>query len=157
MTAKHWPEVQAIYEQGIATGNATFETAVPEWEEWDKNHLASCRIIMADGAKILGWAALTPVSGRSVYSGVAEVSVYVADQAHGMGIGRRLLEELVAESERNNFWTLQASIFRENVASLKIHEQCGFKLLGVRERIGKMKGIWRDTILLQRRSNTVGL
>ncbi len=156
-TITHWPEVKAIYEQGIATGNATFETNAPEWEVWDKAHFPNCRIVMTDGAKVLGWAALTPVSARSVYSGVAEVSVYVAIEEQRKGIGKRLLQELITESENNDFWTLQASIFKENTASLKIHEECGFKLLGVRERIGKMNGVWRDTVLLQRRSKTVGV
>ncbi len=157
LTAIHWPAVKAIYEQGIATGNATFQTTAPEWDEWDKAHVTRCRIVMEEGAQVLGWAALTPVSARSVYSGVAEVSVYVAPEAQGRGIGRLLLQQLIKESEHNHFWMLQASIFPENKASLKIHEQCGFTVLGVRERIGQWKGTWRDTIFVQRRSKTVGV
>src|SRR5690348_13822618 len=140
-----WRFVKEIYEEGIATGNATFQTSAPQWEEWNNSHLAHSRVIAKDGDDILGWAALTPVSGRCVYAGVAEVSVYVSSKARGKGIGKQLLQKLIEESEANNIWTLQAGIFPENIQSLKIHEGCGFRVIGKRERIGKLNGIWRDT------------
>ena len=157
LMSTHWPEVKLIYEQGIATGHATFQTAAPEWEEWNKSHISSPRLVMMDENKVLGWAALTAVSGRCVYAGVAEVSVYVASQAQGRGIGKQLLQQLIIESEQQNFWTLQAGIFPENKASLHIHEQLGFRILGSRERIGKMNGVWRNTVFLERRSKITGL
>lgn len=157
MTAGHWPDVKAIYESGIATGNATFQTGAPAWEEWDAAHIKTCRLVAVDNGALLGWAALTPVSGRCVYAGVAEVSVYIAENARGKGVGRRLLDALIGESEQHNFWTLQAGIFPENVASIKLHEACGFRIVGRRERIGQMHGIWRDTMLLERRSSKVGI
>jgi len=157
MQRHDWPEVKHIYEDGIATGNATFQQSAPEWEEWDKNHLSTCRVVAKDNDTILGWAALTPVSGRCVYAGVAEVSVYINEEARGKGLGKKLLEMLVEESEANDIWTLQAGIFPENTASLKIHEACGFRILGTREKIGKMNGVWRDTILMERRSKKTGI
>jgi len=153
-----WQQVKSIYEEGIATGNATFQTTAPTWEEWDDSHLKNSRIVAIDEQdQILGWAALTPVSGRCVYAGVAEVSVYVSPRMRGMGVGKALLEELIRQSEQNGFWTLTAGIFPENEASLRIHKQAGFKLLGIREKIGKMNGQWRDTVLLERRSQIVGI
>jgi L-amino acid N-acyltransferase YncA len=157
LTFAQWPGVKLIYEQGIATGHATFQTAAPEWEEWDKSHISSPRLVMMEGIKVLGWAALTAVSGRCVYAGVGEVSIYVASEAQGRGIGKQLLAQLIRESEQQDFWTLQAGIFPENKASLHIHEQLGFRILGVREKIGKMNGVWRDTVLLERRSKIAGL
>lgn len=157
MTADDWSAVRAIYEEGIATGHATFQTAAPSWEEWDGDHLKPCRIVAVDGHRVLGWAALTKVSGRCVYSGVAEVSIYVAAAARGHGIGKRLLEALIAASEQNGLWTLQAGIFPENGASLATHERCGFRVVGRREKLGKMHGVWRDILLLERRSQTIGL
>jgi len=157
MLPQHWEDVKRIYEEGIGTGNATFQTAAPEWEEWNKAHLQTCRLIAVENDKLLGWAALTPVSDRCVYAGVAEVSVYIAEAARGKGMGKQLLQALINESEQHNLWTLQAGIFPENISSIKIHEACGFRIIGKRERIGKMNGIWRDTILLERRSNTVGI
>jgi len=152
---KHWDQVKIIYQKGIDTGNATFQTSAPSWEEWDSSHLASCRITMQQDGKVVGWAALTPVSSRCVYAGVAEVSVYV-DPAHcGKGIGLTLLNELVRQSEAEGIWTLQAGIFPENMASLRIHEKAGFRILGTREKIGKQNGIWRDTALLERRSSAI--
>lgn len=156
MQAGHWPQVKNIYEEGIATGNATFQTSAPPWEEWDKNHLPHSRVVAKDGASIIGWAALTPVSGRCVYAGVAEVSVYVSAAARGKGAGKALLHQLIAESEANGIWTLQAGVFLENEASLHLHKACGFRKVGVREKIGKMNGSWRDTVLLERRSGRVG-
>jgi len=157
MKPSDWEAVKDIYEEGINTGNATFQQSAPAWEEWNNNHLQHSRIIAKEGDEISGWAALTPVSGRCVYAGVAEVSVYVSGKARGKGLGKQLLKKLIEESEANNIWTLQAGIFPENQASINIHEACGFRMLGTRERIGKMNGIWRDTILLERRSKTVGI
>ncbi len=151
-----YPSVKEIYELGIATGNATFQTEAPSWETWDKDHLKTCRLVAIDET-VIGWAALTPVSGRCVYAGAAEVSVYVHPNAQSNGVGKKLLEALIRESEKENIWTLQAGIFPENKTSLHVHKQCGFREIGYREKIGKMKDIWRDTILLERRSKTVGL
>jgi len=156
LTSKHWAQVKDIYEQGIATGNATFQTASPSWEEWDSSHVKTSRIVVTENNEVLGWAAITPVSGRCVYAGVGEVSVYVAANAQGRGLGKALLQELIKQSEADGFWTLTAGIFPENKGSLKIHEKAGFKILGIRERIGKMNGKWRDTVLLERRSEVVG-
>jgi phosphinothricin acetyltransferase len=156
MLPLHWPSVKKIYEEGIATGNATFQTTAPAWEEWDAAHVKNSRLVAMEQDEVLGWAALTAVSGRCVYAGVGEVSVYVAATARGKGIGKKLLEALITESEKNNFWTLQAGIFPENAGSIKIHEACGFRVIGKREKIGQMNGIWRDTLLLERRSTIVG-
>ncbi len=157
MQAADWQFVKQIYEEGIATGNSTFQTFAPEWDEWNISHLEHSRGVAKEGDNILGWAALTPVSGRCVYAGVAEVSVYVSDKARGKGLGKQLLQKLIEESEANNLWTLQAGIFPENIPSIKIHEDCGFRIIGKREKIGKMNGSWRDTILLERRSNKIGI
>jgi L-amino acid N-acyltransferase YncA len=157
MKPDHWSQVKAIYENGIATGNATFQTSAPEWEEWNSAHVKTCRLVAIEDEKVLGWAALTAVSGRCVYAGVGEVSVYIDETARGKGIGKALLEELIKESEQNNFWTLQAGIFPENIASIKIHESVGFRIIGTREKIGTMNGVWRDTILLERRSVKIGI
>ncbi|MES2894168.1 MAG: N-acetyltransferase family protein [Bacteroidota bacterium] len=157
MLPQHWEAVKRIYEEGIATGNATFQTAAPGWQEWDSAHLKTCRIIAIGNNEVLGWAALTPVSGRCVYAGVAEVSVYVATNARGKNIGSLLLKELINKSEQNGIWTLQSGIFPENKASISMHEKNGFRILGYRERIGKMGNTWRDTISLERRSNKVGI
>ena len=154
----HWPEAKAIYEAGLATGNATFQTEAPTWEAWDQSHLGHSRLVATDDAGgVLGWAALSPVSGRCVYGGVAEVSVYVAAEARGQGVGRQLLAALIAEAEAHGMWTLQAGIFPENLASLKLHEALGFRTVGYRERIGKLHGVWRNTVLLERRSSVVGV
>ena len=157
MTPNDWPAVAAIYAEGIRTGNATFQTDVPSWEDWNKAHISNCRLVANKQDSIAGWAALTPVSARCVYAGVAEVSVYVGEAFRAQGIGLALLEQLVIESEANGFWTLQAGIFPENTGSIRIHEKCGFTILGSRERIGQMGGIWRDTMLLERRSKVVGI
>jgi phosphinothricin acetyltransferase len=156
MSADDGPRVLAIYRQGIATGDATFETSVPAWEAWDRKHLSHSRVVAHDRDELLGWTALSPLSDRCVYAGVAEVSVYVAQGARGRGVGGRLLETLVRESEAAGIWTLQAGIFPENHASLAIHRRCGFRVVGVRERIGQMQGRWRDVMMLERRSAVAG-
>jgi len=156
LTANDWEFVSSIYLEGIGTGQATFETRAPTWAEWNSNHLTAPRLVATSEEQIVGWAALTPVSSRAVYAGVAEISVYVANYRRGKGVGRALLETLVVESEKNAIWTLQASIFPENVASLALHKSCGFREVGRRERIGKMNGVWRDTILMERRSKLIG-
>ena len=152
-----WPAVADVYRQGIESGHATFETEVPSPGAWDAGHLKAPRLVAREGDRLLGWAALSPVSDRCVYGGVAEVSVYVAGEARGRGIGRRLLEEVVAASEEAGIWTLQAGIFPENEASLAIHRACGFRVVGRRERLGRLAGEWRDVILLERRSAAVGV
>jgi len=144
MVADDWPDVRAIYEDGIATGHATFQMASPSWDSWDAGHVESCRLVAEENGAVLGWAALSRVSSRPVYAGVAEVSVYVAAKARGRGVGRLLLTELVRESERNGIWTLQAGIFPENKASIALHERCGFRIVGTREKLGQMRGTWRD-------------
>jgi L-amino acid N-acyltransferase YncA len=157
MEPHHWNEVRRIYEEGLSTGNATFQTTAPEWEDWNKAHIQTGRLVAFENGIIVGWAALTSVSDRCVYGGVAEISVYVAESTRGKGIGKNLLKSLIENSEANKFWTLQAGIFPENIASIKIHEANGFRMIGKREKIGQMNGIWRDTVLLERRSNTVGI
>jgi len=151
-----WDQVRAIYLEGIATRHATFETADPTWQQWDTAHLPFARLVARQDDQLMGWAALSPVSQRCVYGGVAEVSVYVSASRRGTGVGTKLLQALIAESEQNGIWTLQAGMFPENTGSLALHQSCGFREVGRRERIGKMNGIWRDTILLERRSRTVG-
>ena len=147
----------AIYLEGIATGNATFEQSAPEWDEWHAGHLAAARIVArSDGGDVLGWAALSPVSSRCVYAGVAEVSVYVAESARRRGVGRALLERLIADSEAEGIWTLQAGMFPENVASFLLHQDAGFRIVGNRERLGQMNGRWRDVLLMERRSEVAG-
>lgn len=152
MKAGDWEEVRSIYLEGIASGNSTFETEAPPWEKWDEAHLQIARLVMRDGERILGWAALSPVSKRNVYRGVAELTVAVTESARGQGVGRALLQALIDESERNGIWTLQASIFPENTASVKLHLRCGFREVGRRERIATLNGVWRDTLLFERRS-----
>jgi L-amino acid N-acyltransferase YncA len=157
LQAVDWPQVAAIYRAGIATGNATFETDVPDWETWDAAHLKDCRLVMRDGDRVLGWAALSPVSNRCVYGGVAEVSVYVAEAARGQGVGKTLLGALIAASEAAGFWTLQTGIFPENTASIGLHVACGFREVGRRERLGQLGGVWRDVVLMERRSQLTGV
>lgn len=157
MTPADADAVLAIYAEGVATGHATFETEVPGWAEWDAGHLPAPRLVArdADGA-VLGWCALSPVSGRKVYRGVVEESVYVAPAARGRGVGRALLEAMVRASEAAGIWMLQTGIFPENAASLALHEACGFRVLGVRERIGRHLGRWRDVVFMERRSRVAG-
>jgi L-amino acid N-acyltransferase YncA len=156
LTEAHWPDVNLIYKQGIASGNATFETTSPDWTVWNQAHRADCRFVAIMDERIVGWAALSPVSGRCVYAGVAEISVYVHEKHRGFGIGSFLLETVVRESEENGIWTLQTGIFPENIASIRIHEKNGFRTVGIRERLGKMNNKWRDVILLERRSLKAG-
>jgi phosphinothricin acetyltransferase len=156
LETQHWSAVRAIYLQGIATGNATFEQTAPDWQEWDLGHLPSCRLVAAYRGEVVGWAALSHVSRRAAYAGVAEVSVYVAEHSRGLGVGRALLSDLVSASERNDIWTLQAGILPENIASIELHEKLGFRVVGTRERLGCMNGRWRDVVLMERRSSVVG-
>lgn len=157
MKGSDWPAVREIYREGIETGNATFQNDVPDWPEWDAGHLPHSRLTIGARETVCGWAALSAVSRRACYAGVAEVSIYVGTAYRGQGLGRQLLSALVAESEANGIWTLQAGIFPENHASIVLHEGLGFRQVGVRERIGQRDGRWRDTILLERRSKTVGI
>jgi L-amino acid N-acyltransferase YncA len=156
MRPDDWESVRAIYLEGIATGDATFETDAPTFEVWDAAHLRACRLVARVGGEVAGWAALSPVSSRCVYGGVAEVSVYVGEKARARGVGRALLASLVEASERNNLWTLQAGVLAENEASIRLHLLCGFRVVGTRTRLGKLKGAWRDVVLLERRSEIVG-
>ena len=156
MRPSDWARVREIYLEGIATGHATFETDAPAWEQWNAAHLPFARVVARRGEHIVGWAALSAVSQRCVYGGVAEVSVYVSSATRGEGVGRRLLASLIEESEQNEIWTLQAGIFPENTASLALHLACAFREVGRRERIGKLNGVWRDTVLLERRSAKIG-
>jgi len=157
MRSADWVRVREIYLEGIATGDATFETETPGWDQWDSAHLPFARLVARLAGEIVGWAALSGVSQRCVYGGVAEVSVYVSSGHRGAGVGRRLLASLIEESEHNGIWTLQAGIFPENTASLALHAAYGFREVGRRERIGKLKGVWRDTVLLERRSAKIGI
>jgi L-amino acid N-acyltransferase YncA len=154
LSAEDWPAVRAIYVEGIATGNATFEKAAPEWSRWDEGHLHVCRLVARVADAVVGWAALTPYSRREVYAGVAEVSVYVSERARGQGVGTALLSRLVKDSEREGIWTLQAGIFPENTASIELHQRAGFRVVGIREKIGSMDGRWRDVVLMERRATT---
>lgn len=147
-----WEQVRAIYLEGIRGGHSTFETDAPTWEQWDESHLEFARLVMREGDAVVGWAALSPVSKRHVYRGVAEVTVYVTESKRGQGMGRALLQALIDASEANGIWTLQASIFPANTASLELHLRCGFREVGRRERIAMLSGVWRDTVLLERRS-----
>jgi L-amino acid N-acyltransferase YncA len=156
LTPDHWNAVRSIYLGGIATGNATFQQTAPDWEEWNADHLRGCRMVARSKQEIVGWAALSPVSRRMVYRGVAEVSIYVAESARGCGIGAQLMARLIADSEAEGIWTLQAGIFPENTASLELHRKAGFRIMGTRSRLGCMNGNWRDVVLLERRSVTAG-
>lgn len=152
MTYDDWEQVSAIYRQGIETGIATFEIQVPSWKSWDAAHFKNCRIVCEVENVVVGWAALSPVSSRKAYEGVAEVSIYISNDFKGKGIGSGLMKKLVDESEIAGFWTLQAGIFRENVISIKLHQDSGFRIVGYRERIAQLNGIWKDTVLLERRT-----
>lgn len=157
MVGDDWPEVRRIYAEGIATGVATFDSEIPEWEEWSARHLPAARLIAERGGEIIGWAALMPVSARGCYRGVAEVSVYVGDGARRTGAGRALLEALATASETAGIWTLFSSIQADNPASVALHEQCGFRMIGRRERLAQRNGVWQDTFNMERRSRVVGV
>ncbi|WP_207432403.1 GNAT family N-acetyltransferase [Sabulibacter ruber] len=157
LQAKFYPTVREIYEQGIESQNATLETNAPDWEKWDAGHLSHSRLVaLSPQGQVAGWAALSPVSGRCVYGGVAEVSIYLDETFRGKGIGQMLLQHLITASEENGIWTLQASIMKENEASIALHVKCGFRVVGLREKLGKLNGHWRDIYLLERRSQVVG-
>lgn len=157
MLPEHWEAVKKIYELGIATKTATFETTVPEWEIWDKNHLPHSRLVCEIDSRVAGWIALSPVSGRCVYSGVAEISVYIHPSFKGLGMGFVLMEHVISESEKNGIWTLQAGIFEENKSSIRLHKKTGFREVGYRENLGQLHKQWHNIILLERRSKTVGI
>jgi phosphinothricin acetyltransferase len=150
-----WPEVARIYAEGIQTGNATFETEIPSWQAWDAAHLDEHRFVAERDGRILGWVALAPVSSRCCYAGVAEISAYVAEQARSQGVGRELLANAIESSERAGIWTLQTGVFPENEPSLGLLQRFGFRALGTQERIGRLHGVWRDVVLLERRSEVV--
>jgi L-amino acid N-acyltransferase YncA len=156
LVADDWPAVRAIYEEGIEHGDATFETEAPSWEAWDAAH-PQLRLVAEQEGAVVGWAAISPASTRRCYRGVGEASIYVTEAARGKGVGRALLEWLVERSEGEAYWTLTAGVFPENEASLRLHRACGFRELGVRERIGESGGVWRDVVLLERRSERVGV
>lgn len=156
MTHGDWPQVRTVFLEGVASGNATFETTAPSWEAWDASHRADCRLVAREDGLVVGWAALSPVSDRCVYGGVAEVTVYVGTAHRAQGVGRALLTALIECSERHGLWTLQAGLFPENEASVALHRRCGFRKVGRRERLGQLAGRWRDVLLLERRSDRVG-
>lgn len=154
MESSDWDQVSLIYEQGIATNMATLQCSCPTYNEWDESHIKECRLVMEDDSQVVGWAALTPVSGRCVFAGVAEVSIYIRDDKKRSGIGTQLLLELIKESEKIGLWTLQSGVIRENVGSIELHKKCGFRMIGYREKLGRDPyGNWRDITLLERRSD----
>lgn len=158
MKESDWEEVSKIYLEGINTGIATFQNSIPTFEEWNNGHIKPCRLVAKSADKVLGFIALSPTSSRSVYSGVAEVSIYIGENYRGLRIGQSLMTKLIKLSEENNFWTLQSGIIRENAASIKLHKQCGFRKIGIREKVAKMSnGVWHDTVLMERRSKIVGI
>ncbi|SHG72171.1 GNAT family N-acetyltransferase [Flagellimonas flava] len=157
MTSTDWAQVSNIYAEGIATGFATFEQDVPDYDQWDQAHIKSCRLVVEDEGCILGWAALSPVSSRCVYGGVAEVSVYVGAKSRGKGVGQLIMKELIAQSEDAGFWTIQSGIFPENEASISLHKKVGFRYIGKRERVGKIHGLWKDNLLFEKRSKAIGI
>lgn len=157
MKPSDWNQVAQIYNEGIATGFATFETQVPSFNDWDKAHIESCRLVAEENGIILGWAALSPVSSRCVYGGVGEVSVYVGAKSRGKGSGKQLLQKLIETSENAGYWTLQSGVFPENEASIKLHEKVGFRYIGRREHVGKLAGKWKDNLLFEKRSKTIGI
>lgn len=157
ISEENYTEVARIYGEGLKTGTATFETTIPNWEKWHSGHLPFGRIMAFENNNYLGWAALSPVSSRCVYGGVAEVSVYVSESARGKGVGEFLLKNLIEISEANSIWTLQSGIFRDNVTSHKLHIKCGFREVGYKEKVGQLHGVWKDNVLLERRSKIVGI
>ena len=157
MNSTQWKAVKQIYKEGIATGMATFETKVPTWSDWNKTHLKKARLVALKDEELLGWAALSAVSSRCVYGGVAEISVYVATMARGLGIGEMLMRKLIEISEKEGYWSLQSGIFPENKASIQLHLKVGFRTIGYREKIGQLNGEWKDNILMERRSKKIGI
>lgn len=157
ITRENYNQVAEIYKEGLATKMATFETEVPNWDQWNKKFLPFCRIALVRKNEVLGWATLTAVSPRTVYRGVAEVTIYVKSSDQQRGLGKLLLDELITQSEQQGIWSLQASIFRDNDVSIRLHEKCGFRVLGYKEKIAKRDGIWHDTFMLERRSRVVGV
>lgn len=158
MKKSDWYDVSRIYLEGINTGIATFQTSAPTFEEWDKGHVSSCRLVAKSDGQVLGFAALSPTSSRCVYAGVAEVSIYIGENNRGLGIGKALLTNLIRLSEENGFWTLQSGIIRENSSSIELHKKCGFREVGIREKISKMpNGVWHDTVFMERRSKIIGI
>jgi phosphinothricin acetyltransferase len=157
MLPDHWPEVSEIYREGIETGMATFEKEMPSWENWNNNHIKACRMVAKIDDIIVGWVALSHVSSRCVYGGVAEVSVYISEKTRGNQIGYKLMKKVIEESEINGYWTLQSGVFPENIASIKLHEKAGFRIIGFREKIGKLDGVWKNNILMERRSKKAGI
>ena len=156
ITESNYSEVVRIYEEGISTGYATFQTKAYRWEEWNHSHLLKCRYLGVLNAQFVGWAALSGVSSRCVYDGVAELGIYVSERMRGKGIGDVLLKKIIEESEQNGIWTLQSSIFEENIVSLRLHEKNGFRRVGIREKIGKLGEVWKNNILMERRSKRIG-
>lgn len=156
MLPEHWDMVRFIYERGIATGNATFQTAAPaSWDEWDKGHLLHSRFVAVAGGKVVGWVALSPTSARHCYRGVCEISIYIDDAFQGKGIGSALMKAVIRSSEEHGIWSLYASTFPENKASIGLHQKFGFRVIGYREKIAEHHGVWRDTVLLERRSKVI--
>lgn len=156
MQQADWEQVKNIYLEGIRTGIATFQTECPDWDDWNQNHIDSCRLVARSGSTVLGWAALSPTSSRKCYAGVAEVSIYVSEKYKGKGVGTALLQDIVKLSEEKGFWTLQSAIIRENAASIALHKKCGFRELGIREKVAKMEnGKWHDVVLMERRSKII--
>lgn len=153
-----WKQVSSVYLEGIETGKATFQTELPTWENWNNGHISSCRLVIRLDSDVLGWGALSPTSSRCVYSGVAEVSIYIGEKYRGQGLGGILLQDLIKLSEENGFWTLQSGIIKENTASILLHEKCGFRKIGIREKVAKMSnGKWHDVVLMERRSKVVAI
>ncbi|MBK9735909.1 MAG: N-acetyltransferase [Saprospiraceae bacterium] len=157
ITVQNYPDVQTIYLEGIQSGMATFQTSTYTWEEWDRDHLPFGRIAAYQGDIMSGWASLSSVSGRCVYKGVAELSIYIATNFRGQGIGTKLLEQLITISEENGIWTINGVVFAENEASIRIHKKCGFRVVGIKEKIGQLNGQWKDNMVLERRSKLVGI
>ncbi len=156
-TEQDYFQVAEIYKQGIETGIATFQNDIPDWESWDKSHLSNCRIAIFEGSEMAGWSAITPVSSRCVYAGVGEVSIYIATNFRGKGVGEILLNYLIKESEKEGLWTLQSGIFAENIGSIKLHKKCGFRQIGYREKIAQKNGVWKDNVIMERRSTIIGI
>ena len=157
MLDSDWPRVKEIYESRIATGIATFEQSAPAWEKWNSSHLQIGRFVAEEGERVIGWIALTPVSTRCVYGGVADVSIYIDPAARKKGVGLRLMEQAIADSEKNGLWTLQSEIISENTASIRLHEKAGFRMIGYREKVAQQKGVWKNNVLMERRSKVVGV